>query len=273
MIAAKSMLPPYILISKRFRAYDKTIRDIWESYHFHNFYLPIVHRMVKKGDLPAFVLPGLGQAAGTHARTSSDTLGAISHISQSVSPPRSVIYAVSHTESFLQYLAIRVLRDYPKRLTGKEAEPNAREEKLLDIILNSDSKREMLDRIIEERVRALFYGAPVDFFLKDKARLGFGVTFKDTRYKAALDTFAEVTARRNLLIHNDGRVDRKYLREVENSGFALGQKLPVDTEYLLNALITLRGLSATAGIVVCQEIYGNKAPSGIMFQRHKAFKP
>jgi hypothetical protein len=45
-------LPPPILISKRFKIYDKAIRDIWESYQFHRFYMPILHTLIKKEKIP-----------------------------------------------------------------------------------------------------------------------------------------------------------------------------------------------------------------------------
>lgn len=130
----------------------------------------------------------------------------------------------------------------------------------------------MLERVIEEKVRSLFYGAPSDFFVKDKAKLGFGDHFSK-HFAGAIAQYAEITARRNVLIHNDGRVDRKYLREVPGIALTLGQKVDVDAEYLRSTLTTLRGLCAHAGVLVCERAYDNKVPSGIMLTRQKAFKP
>jgi hypothetical protein len=265
-------LPPFILISKRFKAYDKTIRDVWEAYHFHSFYLPILHDLIKNGQTPSLRLPALG-GTKTHEKPVKDTLGALSHILAKVSPQRSLIVAVSQSEAFLQYLVIRVCRDFPGRLlTASQADQNAREMKLLDVIVNSASKAEMLEKVIEERVRGLFYGAPTDFFLKDKARLGFGDYFS-TNSPNATNRFAEITARRNLLVHNNGRVDRKYLREVSGSTLKLRETAAVDESYLREALLTLRGLCATAGVLVCERVYSNTVPSGRMFERYKRFKP
>jgi hypothetical protein len=100
-------------------------------------------------------------------------------------------------------------------------------------------------------VRSLFYGSPGDFFLKDKAKLGFADYFSK-HYTKAIDRYVEVTARRNLLIHNDGRVDRKYLREQPASSLALGQKVVVDEAYLKASLLTLRGLCASAKTMICK---------------------
>src|SRR5882724_4067017 len=106
MSTPKPPLPPPILILKRFKAYDKTIRDIWESYQFHSFYLPVLHRLIKTEKVPAFSLPALSEKAKTKEQKRHHTLGAISHISTQVSPQRSLIAAVSQSESFLQYLVI-----------------------------------------------------------------------------------------------------------------------------------------------------------------------
>ncbi|HEV3073218.1 MAG TPA: hypothetical protein VHB47_02270 [Thermoanaerobaculia bacterium] len=272
MRATAPPVPPYILISKRFKAYDKTIRDIWEVYQFHHFYLPRIHELIKKKDMPALSIVSLG-ALSPKEQKPRDTLGAISHIMSQVTTQRSLIAAVAQSEAFLQYLVTRVLRDYPQRLlAGIQSEQGAREGKLLEIIVNSADKWEMLEKLIEERVRGLFYGAPGDFFMKDKARLGFGDHFLK-HYRTAVERYVEISARRNLLIHNDGRVDRKYLREVPGSTLALKQRVPIDEVYLRDALLTLRGLSATAGILVCERVYSSPVPSGKMLARSRSFGP
>lgn len=263
-------IPPYILISKRFRAYDKTIRDIWEVYNFHNYYLPILHKQITNGDIPVFTMPSMPNLE-VKQKNRDDTLGVISHISAQLNSQRGLIVAVSQTEVFLQYLMTRVLRDFPGRLAvGAQIETGARELKILEVIIGSTGRREIIDKLIEERVRSLFYGQPTDFFLKDKAKLGFGDHFA-TKCAAAVDRYAEITARRNLLIHNDGRVDRKYLREVPSGTLKLGQKAIVDQEYLRQALLTVRGLSAAAGVLVCEKVYNNVVPSGVMLNRKKGF--
>ena len=267
-------LPPPILISKRFRVYDKTIRDIWESYQFHKFYLPILHQLIKKAKVPALTLRGLGAPSGhQQEQRRSDTLGAISHIMSQVSPQRSLIVAVSQSELFLQYLVVRALRDFPGRLlTGAQLESGSRESKMLEILITSDDKWEMLDKVIEERVRALFYGVPADFFTKDKGKLGFGDYF-NSHLAAAIYRYTEISARRNLLIHNDGRVDRKYLRENPETVMTLGQKVGVDEDYLKTALLTLRGLCAHAGVLVCERVYSDAVPpTNRMLLRQKSLK-
>jgi hypothetical protein len=272
MHATAPPLPPPILIAKKFRVYDKAIRDIWESYQFHRFYLPVLHNLIKKERVPAFILPSLGAVSGQKEQNRKDTLGAISHIMSQVSPQRTLVVAVSHSELFLQYLVTRVLRDHPERLlSGAQMEVAGRETKILEILIRSDDKREMLDKVIEERVRAVFYGAPADFFLKDKAKLGFADYFS-AKLSKAVDAYVEFTARRNLFVHSDGRVDRKYLREVPSSTMTLGQKVTVEEPYLRTALLTLRGLCAHAGVLVSERIYNNTVPAGRMLLRRNALK-
>jgi hypothetical protein len=263
--------PTYILISKRFNAYDKTIRDIWEVYHFHHYYLPILHRQITQGVTPPLLMPRFPNLKDKQ-KTVNDTLGVISHITTQFSPQRGLVVAVSQSEVFLQYLVTQVMTDYPGRLaSGGQIEQNSREIRLLDIILNSADKAEIIDKVIEERVRSLFYGQPTDFFLKDKAKLGFSDYFKKN-YATTVEDYAEIVARRNLLIHNDGRVDRKYLREVPGTSLRLGQKIIVDQEYLRRALFTLHGLSATAGVFISENVYSNIIPpSNTMLRRHKHF--
>jgi hypothetical protein len=108
-------------------------------------------------------------------------------------------------------------------------------------------------------VRSIFYGNPTEFFTKDKkVRLELGSYFTD-RHSRNLTHFAEIIARRNILAHNGGRVDSKYLREVKDAEFTFGQKVSVDKEYLRHSIIVLRGLAAIASLKIIQNVYKRTA--------------
>lgn len=145
-----------------------------------------------------------------------------------------------------------------------------RDKKLINIIIDSDDRQEIISRIIEERVRSLFYGNPVDFFEKDKAKLGFGTYFKDN-YKDLLKEYTEITARRNIIVHNSGRVDRKYLREVKSTSYKIGNKIIIEKEYLKRALCILEGLAAAATSEVIKKIYKD-TPQGKLAISIKSFR-
>ncbi|MDP3180336.1 MAG: hypothetical protein Q8M67_00790, partial [Bacteroidota bacterium] len=165
---------------------------------------------------------------------------------------RTLISSVSLSENYLQDLAQIIYKTYPERINSKDTvEAIGQQIKLMQVIFDSQDKSEMFDKIIEEKLRGIFYGNPIDFFEKDKAKLGFENLFKD-KYPNALKQYAEITNRRNINIHNEGRVDRKYIRET-GSSLKLDSKPEIDKAYLKSSIMLLLGLSSTATKIVLEK--------------------
>jgi len=247
-------IPPEKLIVSRFTKYRSYLSDIWCSYCLIDHYLPEVHENLKHGILQPF--SHISYAKGSQQPHSLvDTYGLISHTLSKVNPRRALIDAVSFTEDYLQYLTTIVYRTFPGKLAGSDIESTDRIDKIIDVILKSDDKEEMIDRLVEEKVRNIFYGNASLFFLKDRARLGFKDYFF-SHHQVATANYMEILAYRNALIHSDSRVDRKFLKEAPNSKLLLGQKIKITSAFLAKSLITLRGLSANATFLVLQNSLG-----------------
>ncbi len=161
-------------------------------------------------------------------------------------PSKTLIEAISLTEHFLQDLSKIVYKEFPEKISTRDAvEQIGQQIKLMETIMNSDDKDEIIDKLIEEKIRGIFYGKPTDFFEKDKAKLGFGKIFKED-YQTALNKYLEITGRRNVWIHNNGKVDRKYKRENPTSTLNLGAKLCIERNYLKESIILLKDISGLA---------------------------
>lgn len=167
---------------------------------------------------------------------------------------KTLIEAVSLTETFFQDLTVLVYRDFPIKVAHNNPDSPQSELKLTQLIVNSADKNEMIEALIEEKVRSIFYGKPTDFFTKDKAKIGFA-NFFQSNYEGAINEFNEITARRNIFIHNDGKVDSKYIREVKNPQYSKDQKPKIDKAYIKHTVIVLRGLAALSTKLVFQNIY------------------
>jgi hypothetical protein len=259
-------LPPNKRISARFKNYNRDMKDVWTSFTFIEFYSDVIRKGVKSGKIPKFGQESLsGPHKEVHDKSIDHTYGVADHIAKKVNPDRSFVNAVALTEDFLKDLMVTVLEEYPQKLSSKEAlETVDKQYKLLDVILTKDSKEDILSSLIEERVRGIFYGNPTDFFLKDKKmKMGFGTFFSDN-HSRNIDFYREITARLNLFAHNNGKVDSKYLREVENSQFRVGRKAMIDREYLRHVIITLRGLSATAAGRVNLKLFNQDRLHGVL---------
>ena len=250
-------LPPPKRISARFKDYNRDMKDVWSSFIFIDFYTDKVRAKVKKDEIEPFLLESLsGKSKRTHEKNKVDTYGVADHIAKVVNPERSFITAVALTEDFLKDIMVTVYEEYPEKMLSTEAlESIDRQYKLLDTILAKATKEEIVASLIEEKVRGIFYGNPIDYFTKDKkTKLGFGNYF-EKNHSLNLKYFAEITARRNLFAHNRGRVDAKYLREVENPTLKAGQKAVIEKEYLRHTIIILRGLASVAAMLVNTNIF------------------
>lgn len=246
-------------LHRLFKNYNKDMNDIWESFSLVDFYMPRIHAYLKKGKIASFQLINL---AGKNKKLKKDdTYGAISHLLRKANPRRALVDAVSQFEHYLGLMTTIVYEDYPGKLYGNGTiNSGESRDKMIKTIIESFDKNEIIQKIVEEKVRGIFYGNPIDLFIKDKAKLEFGSYFTEY-YARPLADFAEIVARRNILIHNNGKVDRKYLREVNDSSFKIGQKVSLSGEYLRRAICVLSGLSAVASSLVVKKIY-KKMPQG-----------
>lgn len=183
--------------------------------------------------IPGNNLPGIVRRAFKSDMPVSILLNAIGLFEALIGDVARIAY-VSEPERFL-------LRGFNK--TGDVENVGEKENvKLLETLINSTTREEAIERYVEERLRGIFYGNPSDLF--DKNRLGFDL-YKTmaTKCKGEINLFKEITARRNVIVHNLGRIDNKYVREIKGTDFNPGDKVTVDAQYLFDALRTLNILA------------------------------
>lgn len=263
-------IPGYKKVSIRFKQYDRSMKDIWASYCFiQDVTDDYLERLRKNENSFNFKLESLsGTGRQNYQKPRNNCFGIVDHIQKVVNIERSFIAAVAQTEDFLKDIAIIVYTDYPQKVVGLDyVENEDKQNSLLKKILTYDTKQEVLESIIEERVRSIFYGNSINYFVKDKKmNLGFK-DFFEKNHAINLKIFAEIIARRNLYAHNSGRVDSKYLREVENPKFQFGRKAVLEKEYLRQTIITLRGLSSIGGHLINENIYNRPQENGGVMEK------
>lgn len=261
-------------LARRFKTYSSDMKDVWESYNFIESYMSQLHPLIKSDVVSSFSVDPLASADGNKiSYDKKRTFGYIDHIRKRVNPERSLITAVSLTEDFLQDTVRSVYTAIPEKLSGDNAkDAPERVDKVVDVILQSEDKSEMLDRLIEEKIRGIFYGNPVDFFLKDKKlKLQFGTLFKEN-HSTNIQLYSEIVARRNIYAHNGGRADRKYLRESSGQSVKLGSKVSISSTYLKESIQILRGLAAVAAYTVCKKVFVSPPPRGRLYHVYNEFE-
>ncbi|EEW09201.1 hypothetical protein [Vibrio mimicus] len=241
-------------IATRFKNYQKEMRDIWESFCIIEFYMPKVQECIKDDILPPLDVDLLFDTT-TKTNSKDDTYGALHSLSVKSNYRRTLLESVLTFEDYMSDLIETVYLDYPNKLSAKNDDDNSTSgyHKLLKVILDSDNKDEIIDKVVEEKIRSVFYGNPLDVFEKDKAKLEFGTYFKDN-CKEELILFKSIVALRNIVAHNNGRVDRKYIREADKNA-TLGQVVKIERQFLKDAIYNLSLLSTYATSLTLENVY------------------
>ena len=188
-------------IARMFDEYRRAIKNVWEEHNLLDYCLRKSKSDHKKESIANdFMRELLLDETQLYKYKDLDIHHFMDNLLGNRLGNRTLIDAVSMTEYYLQDLTRRVYIDYPQKLLNVSVESSAYQNKLLSLVVNCSNKEEMIERLIEERVRSLFYGNPVDFFLKDKARIGIGDFFR-VHIANEIKVYIELVARRNIIIH------------------------------------------------------------------------
>lgn len=241
-------------IHVRYKRFDKEQRDIWESFCLIDFYMPKIKDAVKDDIFPQLSFDRIYD--GTNKTVKKvDIYGALQSLSVKGNYRRTLLEAVLTFEDYITDLIQIVYLDIPTILSsGQNNNSNSTGyQKLLKLVLTSEDKQEIVDKLVEERIRSIFYGNPLDVFEKDKANLGLGTYFKDN-HSQELKTYRKIIAVRNIIAHNNGKIDRKFIKEVDLN-LELGKKFIIDREFLKEAISTLLLFATQTTRLVVENIY------------------
>jgi len=114
----------------------------------------------------------------------------------------------------------------------------AKVEKLVqfDLILNSKTKEEIIDKLVEEKLIKLFYAKPSDY-------LRFLQMVTQTNVEQlCFKQYIEIKATRDLILHSDRIINTVYLSKVEE-GFLRGKEretIVVDESYFKESIEVMK---------------------------------
>jgi hypothetical protein len=149
--------------------------------------------------------------------------------------PMVFVYFVTIWDAFILDTVRRILRVHPRVITGGDAKT----ELSRAVLWGAKSIEDIRERLIEEVVRDLDYDRKklVKYFADY-----WGIDWKESG--VPLDEVVEFRARRDILVHNKGMVDRQYLNMVgERSSLEEGEVAPIDIKYFANCIYKLTELA------------------------------
>lgn len=250
-----STIETYKKISIKHKHFISEINTVWESYETIDFYSTILHQNLKKDivSVPKFQSLSV-DSKGAKTISKNNVFGTLAHIKDKKNPRTALIEAALIFEDYISNIVVLVYKDYPNRALGN-SDSIDNQEKIMQIVISSKNREEIIDRLIEEKVRGIFYGNIADIFLKDKAKLQLEDTFNNPDGIEIINKMLEIFARRNINIHNGGKVDRKYLREVKSTTAKLNSILKIDQQYLRDSINILTQIATIFTNAVLKNIY------------------
>lgn len=225
-----------------FRSFRGDMNNVWEQYCFLEEH--VGNSKVKEFECLSFY------SSKVYKKDLQDAGGMKTKFINGQNSKVHLIEAIGIFEKYISLLAEKVYTDYPKKMKS----PGMDEKKMFELIMSTDNKEELVARIIEEKIRGIFYGNPSDIFAKDKCNFEIKDVFKNN-YCKELELYKEIVGRRNVIIHNLGRVDRKYLRENSKSSLRENEKIAITSDYLRGTIGLLTGFAAITTKCVIENIY------------------
>lgn len=157
-------------------------------------------------------------------------------------------FLVAQGEAFFQEILIEALTFDEKKL--KTRVQGVEHVKKIDIneIIDRRTRKALIDSIIEKEIITLFYAKPkVQFEYLEKV-----VDVELDQVKK--ESWAEIKATRDLIVHNSGTINKLYLSKSGNIARGKeGDKIPMDKEYIEQSMATLKSLVGS----VCSRIQKN----------------
>jgi len=246
----------YKRIAIKHKHFVQEMNTVWESYETINFYAERLHVLLREGRIETPVILKIKSDSTAKLRkiAKDNAYGTLTHIKDKKNPRVSLIEIALIFEHYISSVIELVYQEFPKK-AFPASEKYEGEEKVIDIILSSDDKQEIINRLIEEKLRKLFYGNIADIFIKDKARMELKDTFTNEYGRKLVAMMLEIFARRNIHIHNGGKVDSKYIRETRQNADYFNKVLAIDQNYLHESTNVLIQIATMFTCAIMKNIY------------------
>ncbi len=149
--------------------------------------------------------------------------------------PMSFIFVVTVWDAFILDTARKILSIHPQLISKSEDKIDLTKSDLW-VLYNRD---ELHDALIESEIRKLDGDRPK---LVETFKVYWGIDW--TRSTVPLDMIVEIRARRDLWVHNQGRVNKQYVKMVKaHTPLNLGQVAEITDDYFAESLFHLTAMA------------------------------
>jgi len=157
--------------------------------------------------------------------------GAVYYMREHVAPMLRRLLFEKGVDNFLSYISDvlgLIFETRPQALRSSETVK-------LNEILQHESMEQLIDFLVERKVERLAYQSLRDLGHDLETTLNFALFLDED----AFTTAASAVEIRNVLVHNRGKVNRKYFRNVTDTTYELGDAIEVSGDHLFSTLGSL----------------------------------
>ncbi len=152
---------------------------------------------------------------------------------------------IGYSQLFLQMIICRLVDNYSSYLSDviREIIPSkpeilkSGEQVKLDYILQFDTMSDFLTDLTERKVTNLSYSGFLEIEKWCVDKLGLSLVENDDER----NNLIELIETRNIFVHNRGKIGDKYIKNVSNTDFILGQERIIDLDYLIRVIPLVLG--------------------------------
>jgi hypothetical protein len=190
------------------------------------------------GDKAFAVPPSSASKRGIAKRNPKEIAALFEKFSRRELYANLLIVCVSRLESMLNDVLRIFLAEYPQKLSVGLKGGDSNKTLPISVIVDAKTINDARKAVAESRLQGVFYSEPKEYLSYFESISGIKIP------EDLFLSFVEIKATRDIIIHNDGKVNELYIRKSSNNGRAkLREVIPLDEEYFASCITAMKSIS------------------------------
>jgi hypothetical protein len=236
-------MPNEALARKIYKLQNKIVRDLNDAHIFLEQAQPLLidarsrYEATRSKTDRRYYVPSVGGKRKYAERTDTELKAIYDRYTSSGLFEAFLVSSVSLFESFLADVLITFLTHYPKRITESVPGIPACSGISAKDLLEATNRDELVQRVLSDHIESVFRQRPQIY-------MNYFAKMLSVKNDPSFSDLYEVSATRDLVVHNNRVVNALYLDKAGNKARgALGDTIAVDADYYYSVLANLKRVS------------------------------
>lgn len=238
-------MPQPKLVKRIYRLHLDLFRELNDIHIFLSHTIPLLdetatkYRAIKSTEDKTFRVPSRAGKTGIAKRTPKEVASLFEKFAERELHANLLLVCVSRFESLLNDVLRLFLNTFPEKLSVGLKGGDSSKQIPISFVVDSTTIEEARKSVAESRLQGVFYAEPKDYLAYFKNISGVDIPEK------LFNSFVEIKATRDLIIHNDGKINALYLRKSDKCARGeIGDRIPLDEEYFGQCISVMKSISS-----------------------------